>query len=207
VRGSIRILTVDDHPLLREGIAAVLEDEPDISVVAEANNGHEAIELFRRHRPDVTLMDLQMPVMNGLEAIIAIRTEFPDARIIVLTTYSGDVQAFRAIKAGAFGYLLKGLIRTELHHVIRSVHAGQRWIPAQVASQIAGYVAEEELTAREVDVLRRIATGEANKEIAARLVLSEDTVKAHVKNILSKLRANSRTHAVRIGVNRGIIDY
>jgi DNA-binding NarL/FixJ family response regulator len=202
----IKILTVDDHPLLREGIAAVLQDEPDMLVVAEANNGREAVERFREYRPDITLMDLQMPEMKGVDAIAAIRTEFPSARIIVLTTYTGDVQAVRAIKAGAFGYLLKGMIRTELLDTIRAVYGGQRCIPPEIASQIATYLADDALTEREVDVLRRVAAGDANKEIAAQLRVSEETVKAHVKSILSKLRANSRTHAVTIGLKRGIID-
>lgn len=203
---AIRILTVDDHPLLREGIAAVLQDEPDMMLVAEASNGREAVALYREHRPDITLMDLQMPEMNGIDAISAIRGEFPNARFVVLTTYAGDVQAVRAIKAGAFGYLLKGMIRAELLNTIRAVHAGQRCIPREIASQIANYLADDALTDREVDVLQRVAAGHANKEIAAQLRLSEETVKAHVKSILSKLRANSRTHAVTIGLKRGFID-
>src|ERR1700689_2191457 len=202
----IRILTVDDHPLLREGIAALVNAESDMKLVAEASNGQEAIEQFRLHRPDVTLMDLQMPALNGIEAIIGIRSEFPEARIIVLTTYAGDVQVVRALKAGARGYILKGHVRRELLDAIRAVHAGQKRIPPEVAAELAEHAAEDELSSREIDVLRLIAGGNANKEIAGQLFIAEDTVKSHVTNILAKLGANDRTHAVTIGLKRGIIE-
>jgi DNA-binding NarL/FixJ family response regulator len=201
-----RIFSVDDHPLLRDGISSLIATQADMELVAEASNGREAIELFRKHRPDVTLMDLQMPEMGGIDAMSAIRGEFPEARIIVLTTYAGDVQIFRALKAGARAFLLKGLLRKELLDTIRAVHAGQRRIPPEIAAEIAEHAADDSLTPREIDVLRLIAAGNANKEIAARLSLSEETVKGHVKNILAKLGANDRTHAVTIGVKRGIID-
>ena len=202
----IRIVTVDDHPMLREGIAAVLASEADMVLVGEASNGREGIEQFRAHRPDVTLMDLQMPVMNGTDAIIAIRKEFPDARIIVLTTYSGDVQAVRAFEAGAVGYLLKNLVRKELVETIRSVHSGKKRIPPEIALGIAEHHADDALTEREIEVLKHVAAGNANRMVAYNLDLSEETVKAHMKNILSKLGANDRTHAVTIAVKRGIID-
>jgi len=202
----IRILCVDDHPVLREGIAAILASEADMALVAEAGNGREAIEQFRSHRPDVTLMDLQMPVMSGGEAILAIRKEFPDARIIVLTTYSGDVQADRAFRAGAYGYLLKNMLRKELVETIRTVHSGRRRIPPEIAVEMAEHHADDALTEREIDVLRQVAAGNANKIIADHLEISEETVKAHMRKILSKLGANDRTHAVAIAVKRGIID-
>src|SRR5712691_6916391 len=203
--GPIRILTVDDHALLRQGIAALVNGESDMKLVAEACDGQEAIEKFRVHRPDVTLMDLQMPALNGIEAIIGIRSEFPNARIIVLTTYTGDVQVLRALKAGARGYILKGHVHKELLDTIRAVHAGQKRIPPDVAAELAEHAAEDDLTAREIDVLRLIAAGNANKEIAAQLSIGEETVKGHVTNILAKLGANDRTHAVTIGLKRGII--
>jgi DNA-binding NarL/FixJ family response regulator len=203
---SIRVLTVDDHALLREGIAALVNAESDMKLVAEATNGQEAIEKFRLHRPDVTLMDLQMPALNGIEAIIGIRSEFPNARIIVLTTYAGDVQVLRALKAGARGYILKGHVRRELLDTIRAVHAGQKRIPPEVAAELAEHATEDELTSREIAVLRLIATGNANKAIAGQLAIAEDTVKGHVTNILAKLGANDRTHAVTIGLKRGIIE-
>jgi len=202
----IRIVTVDDHPMLREGIAAVLASEADMVLVGEASNGREGIEQFRAHRPDVTLMDLQMPVMNGTDAIIAIRKEFPDARIIVLTTYSGDVQAVRAFEAGAVGYLLKNLVRKELVETIRSVHSGKKRIPPEIALGIAEHHADDALTEREIEVLKHVAAGNANKMVAYNLDLSEETIKAHMKNILSKLGAKDRTHAVTIALKRGIIE-
>ena len=204
--GLIRILTVDDHALLREGIAALVNAESDMKLVAEASNGQEAIAKFRIHRPDVALMDLQMPGLNGIEAINAIRSEFPNARIIVLTTYTGDVQVVRALQAGARGYLLKGHVHTELMETIRAVDAGQKRIPREIAAELAEHVADDNLTQREIDVLRLIAAGNSNKLIADHLSLSEATVKGHVTNILSKLAANDRTHAVTIGLRRGIID-
>ena len=202
----IRILTVDDHPMLREGIAAVLTAEPDMVLIAEASNGREAIEQFRIHRPDVTLMDVQMPEVNGIDAILKIREEFPDARIIVLTTYGGDAQAARAFKAGASGYLLKNMVRKELIDTIRTVHAGKKRIPPEIAMELAEHHSDDALTEREIDVLREVAAGNANKMVAQRLKVSEETVKAHMKNILSKLGANDRTHAVTIALKRGIIE-
>jgi len=202
----IRILTVDDHPLLREGVAALVATQSDMKVVGEASDGREAIEEFRKRRPDITLMDLHLPQMNGIDAIIAIRAEFPEARIIVLTTYRGDVEVLRALKAGARAYLLKGLLRKELLETIRAVHAGLKRIPPELAAELADHAADEALSAREIDVLRLIAGGNANKVIAAQLLITEETVKGHVKNILAKLSANDRTHAVTIGLKRGIIE-
>lgn len=202
----IRVLTVDDHALLREGIAALVNTEPDMTLVAEASTGQEAIEQFRVHRPDVTLMDLQMPGLNGIEAIINICGEFPNARIIVLTTYSGDMQVLRALRAGARGYILKGHVHRELLETIRAVHAGKKRIPPEVAAELADHAGDEGLTAREINVLRLIAAGNANKLIADQLSISEETVKSHITNILSKLGANDRTHAVTIGLKRGIIE-
>jgi len=204
--GLIRVLSVDDHALLREGIAALVNAEPDMELVAEASDGEEAIKQFRRHRPDVTLMDLQMPSMNGSEAIGRIRNEFPNAKIIVLSTYSGDVHVLRAIKAGARGYIVKGHVHRELLDAIRSVHAGHKRIPPEIAAELAEHAADDALTAREIDVLRLIAAGNANKQIADKLSIEETTVKSHISNILSKLGANDRTHAVTIGLQRGIID-
>jgi DNA-binding NarL/FixJ family response regulator len=202
----IRILTVDDHPLLRKGIAALVNAEPDMKLVAEASNGQEAIESFRVHRPDVTLMDIQMPGFNGIEAICEIHSEFPDARIIVLTTYTGDAQVLRALKAGARAYVLKGHVHRELLETIRAVHAGQKRIPPDIAAQLAEHATDDELTSREIDVLRLIAAGNSNKLIADQLSIGEATVKSHVTNILSKLAANDRAHAVTIGLKRGIIE-
>jgi len=199
----IRILTADDHHILRYGLSSLIGAEPDMELVAQASTGQEAIEQFRLHQPDVTLMDLLMPGMNGIDAIISIRSEFPDARIIVLTTYAGDVQATRALKAGARAYVLKGRLAGELLETIRAVHAGQRRIPADVTADFLG---ESDLTEREVEVLRLIAAGNGNKEIAAQLSLSEETVKSRVSSILAKLGANDRTHAVTIGLKRGIIE-
>jgi DNA-binding NarL/FixJ family response regulator len=206
VTKKIKVLAVDDHPLLREGIAAVIEGEEDIELAAEATSGQEAIELFRIHRPDVTLMDLQMPDMNGIDAITAIRREFPNARFIILTTYQGDVQALRALKAGAAGYLLKNMLRKELLDTIRIVHAGKRRIPPEIAAELADHVTEDALSDREVEILRRVATGNSNKVIASQINVSEATVKGHMKSILAKLGANDRTHAVTIAMKRGFID-
>ena len=203
---SIRILAVDDHPLFRNGIAALLATQPDMSLVAEASNGREAIQQFRAHRPDVTLMDLQMPEMNGLDALLAIRGEYPDARIIMLTTYSGDVQVMRSLQVGARAYLLKNLLDKELLGTIRAVHAGKKVLAAEASYELAEHATDDALTPGEVHVLRLIATGNANKQIAAQLSITEETVKGRVKNILSKLGANDRTHAAMIGVRRGIIE-
>jgi two-component system, NarL family, response regulator len=205
-QARIKVLTVDDHPLLREGIAAVLEGQTDLQLVGEATNGKEAIESFRACRPDVVLMDLQMPEMNGIDAIAAIRGEFPDARIVVLTTYKGDMQAIRAFKAGASGYLLKSMLRKDLLDTIRSVHAGKKKIPPEIASEIAEHHTDDALTQREIEVLRQVAAGAANKIVAAQLGISEETVKAHMRSILAKLSANDRTHAVIIALKRGILE-
>jgi DNA-binding NarL/FixJ family response regulator len=203
---SIRILAVDDHPMFRQGIAGLVAAQPDMSLVAEAANGQEAIQQFRAHHPDVTLMDLQMPEINGLDAMIAIRGEFPDARIIVLTTYMGDVQVLRALKAGARGYLLKQSLNKELTDTIRAVHAGRKVLSNEVSLQLAEHAGEDLLTPAEIRVLRLIAEGYANKEIGAQLTISEETIKSQVRSILSKLNANDRTHAAMIGLKRGIIE-
>lgn len=203
---SIRILCVDDHPLVRDGIAFAVNQQKDMEVVGEATNGLEAIAAFRKLRPDVTLMDLQMPDMNGIDATAEIRKEFPNARIVMLTTYSGDIQASRALKMGAVGYLLKGMLRTELIETIRAVHAGHRRIPPEIASGIAEHYDTDRLSVREIEVLRCVATGCSNKVIADKLFISEDTVKGHMKNVLAKLRANDRTHAVMIAMKRGFLD-
>ena len=202
----IRILTVDDHPLLREGIAFLVKSQQDMELVAEASDGEEAIEQFRRHRPDVTLMDLRMPNLNGTEAISRIRNEFPDAKIIVLSTYAGDVHVLKAIKAGARGYIVKGHVHRELLDAIRSVHAGHKRIPPEIAAALAEHAADDQLSAREIDVLRLIGEGNANKQIADKLSIAETTVKNHISNILSKLGANDRAHAVTIALQRGIIE-
>jgi DNA-binding NarL/FixJ family response regulator len=201
----IRIFTVDDHPLMREGIAAVIGRQQDMVLVGEATNGQEAIESFRLHRPDVTLMDLQMPEMSGIDAIIAIRREFSSARIIVLTTYQGDVHARHAFKAGASGYLLKNMLRMDLVDTIRAVHAGRRRIPPEVAAELAEHIIDDDLSEREIDILTRVAQGNSNKIIASQLEISEATVKYHLQSALSKLGANDRTHAVTIAVKRGFI--
>jgi DNA-binding NarL/FixJ family response regulator len=203
--GLIDVLSVDDHPLVREGIAAILEAEPDLRLVAEATNGRDAIQSYRQHRPDVTLMDLCLPDVGGMEAIASIRSEFPTARIIVLTSYAGDARVVAALKAGASGYLLKHTLRRELLDAIRAVHAGLRRIPAEIATVIAEHAADEALTARELDVLRQVAAGRSNKAIATDLQISESTVKAHLKAVLAKLDADGRTHGVMIAVKRGII--
>ena len=202
----IRILCVDDHALVRDGIASLLGSQEDMRVVAEAGTGLEALEEFRKHRPDITLMDLRMPDMNGIDAMIAILNNFPNARFIVLTTYSGDVEIVRALRAGAQAYLLKGHLRKELFETIQNVHDGRRRIPPEIASQIANHTADSSLSIREIDVLQLIAAGNANKLVADKLSISEDTVKGHVKSILSKLDAHDRTHAVTIAMKRGIIE-
>lgn len=203
---KITILAVDDHPILRQGIAALIAAQSDMTLVAEAANGREAIQQFRAHQPDVTLMDLQMPEMNGLDAMITIRGEFPEARIVVLTTYTGDVQARRALQAGARAYLLKNSLHKELLQTIRAVHAGRKNLSPEVSFELAEHAAEETLSPLEVRVLVLIAKGMSNKEIAAQLALTEDAVKGQVRNILGKLGANDRTHAAMIGLKRGIID-
>ena len=202
----IRVMTVDDHPLMMAGISGEINAQPDMRVVAEASDGDEALVLFRKHRPDITLMDIRMPKVNGIMAVSAIRAEFPQARIIVLTTAAGDVQAVRAFKAGAVGYLLKNLLRKELVETIRLVHSGHKRVPPEVAQQIAEHAADDSITARELDVLRGVASGSSNKIIASDLNISEHTVKNHLKSILSKLDANDRTHAVMIALKRGFLD-
>jgi DNA-binding NarL/FixJ family response regulator len=204
---SIRILAVDDHPLVRQGIAGLVAVQPDMTLVGEASNGRDAIQQFREHRPDITLMDLQMPEMNGIDAIIAIRNEFPEARIIVLTTYVGDVQILRALKAGARAYLLKNLLHKELLDTIHAVHAGKKSLSPDASYQLAEHATDDTLTPGEISVLRLIAAGNANKQIADQLSITEETVKGRVKNILSKLGANDRTHAAMIGMKRGIIEF
>jgi DNA-binding NarL/FixJ family response regulator len=202
----IRILAVDDHPVVRQGIAGLVAVQPDMTLVAEASNGRDAIQQFRAHRPDITLMDLQMPEMNGLDAVIAIRNEFPGAKIIVLTTYAGDAQILRAIKAGAQAYLLKNTLHKELLETIRAVHAGKKSLSPEVSYELAEHATDDALTPGEISVLRLIAAGNANKQIADQLSITEETVKGRVKNILSKLGANDRTHAAMIGLKRGIIE-
>ncbi len=202
----IRILSVDDHAMLREGIASIVQPQPDMILAGEAANGADANEAYRDRKPDVTLMDLQMPGVGGLDASVAIRDEFPGARIIVLTTYSGDVQALRALKAGAVGYLLKSALRKELLDTIRAVHAGRRYVPSQIANEIALHAADDALSEREMAILRLVAAGQANKEVARRLSISEDTVKAHMKNIFAKLGVSDRTQAVTVSAKRGIIE-
>ncbi len=202
----ITVLVVDDHPLLREGIIGVIEGESDMEIIGEADNGLAAVERFRERRPNVTLMDLVMPIMDGIAATTAIRAECPKARIVVLTTYRGDAQVFRALKAGAVGYLLKNLIRTELLEAIRAVHAGACRIPSEIAAEVAAHAGDDVLSDRELKVLRRVAAGNSNREVALHLCVSEETVKGHMKSILAKLGANDRTHAVTIALKRGIID-
>jgi DNA-binding NarL/FixJ family response regulator len=202
---KIRVFSVDDHPLLREGIAAVINNAPDMLMVAQASTGREAVQQFRTHRPDVTLMDLRLPDISGIDAMIAIRTEFPEARIVMLTTFEGDVEIQRALAAGARGYVLKSLPPKELLDVIRQIHAGKKRIPQEIAAQLAEHFSDEVLTERERDVLKHVAGGNRNKDIAERLFISEETVKVHVKHIMEKLGARDRTEAVAIGVRRGII--
>jgi len=202
----IRILAVDDHPLVRQGIAGLLEVQPDMTLVADASNGREAIQQFRAHHPDITLMDLQMPEMGGLDALIAIRNEFPDAKVIVLTTYVGDVQIRRALKAGAHAYLLKNTLHKQLLDTIRAVHAGKKALSPEASYEVAEHATDDALTPAEIAILRLIAAGNANKQIADQLSITEETVKSRVKSILSKLGANDRTHAAMIGLKRGIIE-
>jgi DNA-binding NarL/FixJ family response regulator len=202
----IRILCVDDHPLVREGVAAVIKTEPDLELVGSAGTGGEAIEQFKRLRPDVTLMDLKMPDMNGLQVIMRLRSDYPGTRFVVVTTYPGDVQALQALKAGASAYLLKSTLGEQLVAAIRAVHAGKRYIPAEIASEIAQHAADDALTQRETEVLRRVAAGQSNKQIAIELAVSESTIKAHIHSILPKLNADDRTHAVTIALKRGILE-
>jgi DNA-binding NarL/FixJ family response regulator len=202
---KIRVLCVDDHPLLREGIAAMINNQPDMILVAEAASGSEGIQKFRELQPDITLMDLRLPDMSGIDSLIAIRTEFSEARIVMLTTFEGDVEIQRALEAGARGYLLKSMPPRDLVEVIRQVHAGKKRVPPEVAAHLAEHMSDEELTGREIDVLRHIAGGNRNRDIAEQLFISEETVKVHIKHIMEKLGASDRTQAVAIGVRRGII--
>lgn len=201
----IRVFSVDDHPMLREGVAAIINNQPDMEMVAQAATGSEAIQMFRQHQPDVTLMDLRLPDMTGIDATIAIRTEFPEARIIMLTTFEGDVDIRRSLEAGARGYMLKNMPPKDMVEIIRQVHAGKKRIPAEVAAHLAEYFGDDALTGREVDVLRHVASGNRNRDIAERLFISEETVKVHIKHIMEKLGASDRTQAVAIAVRRGII--
>ena len=202
---QIRVLSVDDHPLLRQGIGVIINNESDMLLVAEAASGGEGIQKFREHQPDVTLMDLRLPDMSGIDTMIAIRTEFPDARVIMLTTFEGDVEVQRALGSGARGYMLKSMPPKDLVEVIRQVHAGKKRVPAELAAQLAEHLSDESLTEREVEVLRHVAGGNRNRDIAEQLFISEETVKVHVKHIMEKLGANDRTQAVAIAVRRGII--
>jgi DNA-binding NarL/FixJ family response regulator len=205
VAPRIRVFCVDDHPLMREGIAAVIRNEPDMELVAEASTGQEAIQGFRAHRPDVTLMDVRMPDMGGIDALLAIRTQFEDARVIMLTTFEGDAEIQRALAAGAQGYMLKSMPRKQLVDIIRKVHAGHKHIPPEVAAQLMEHLLGETLSKREIEVLQKVAGGNRNSDIAALLFISEETVKGHVKHIMEKLGASDRTEAVAIGIRRGII--
>jgi DNA-binding NarL/FixJ family response regulator len=204
-QARIRVFSVDDHPLLREGIAAIINNQPDMQVIGQAANGHDAVEGFKKHRPDVTLMDLRLPDMSGIDAMTAIRAEFPEARVILLTTFEGDVEIKRALEAGARGYLLKSMPPKELVEVIRQVHVGKKRVPPQLAAQLAEHMSDEALTTREIEVLGQIAGGNRNRDIAEQLFISEETVKVHIKHIMEKLGASDRTQAVAIGIRRGII--
>lgn len=205
-QSPIRVFSVDDHPLLREGIAAIINNQPDMLVAAQASEGGEAIRMFGQHRPDVTLMDLRLPDMSGIDALIAIRSEFPDARVIMLTTFEGDVEIRRALKAGARGYMLKSAPPNELVESVRQVHRGKKQIPQEIAANLAEHFGDEALTEREIDVLRHVSGGNRNRDIAERLFISEETVKVHIKHIMEKLGASDRTQAVAIAVRRGIIE-
>ena len=202
---QIRVLTVDDHPLLREGLGAMINTQPDMQIVAQASNAREALQEFRKHLPDVTLMDLRLPDQSGIAAMIALRAEFPKARVIILTTFEGDVEIQRALEAGAFGYILKSMPPKELMEAIRQVHAGKKRIPAQIAAHLAEHIADETLTEREVEVLKQVAGGNRNRDIGEKLFIAEETVKVHIKHIMEKLGASDRTQAVAIGIRRGII--
>ena len=204
-QSRIRVFSVDDHPLLREGIAAIINNQQDMEVIAQAANGQDAIQHFKKHQPDVTLMALRLPDMSGIDAMMAIRAEFPEARIILLTTFEGDVEIKRALEAGARGYLLKSMPPKELVEAIRQVHAGKKRIPPQLAAQLAEHMSDEALTTREIEVLGQIAGGNRNRDIAEQLFISEETVKVHIKHIMEKLGASDRTQAVAIGIRRGII--